>query len=322
MDPPCHAPARCKNTKGGFWCECHDPHVPGEDGRTCVGEATASVPVRGCLCPPGAVCARRVSVPAGGVCARRGLSVPAGGVCAHRGLSVPAGGVCAHQGVSVPTRGCLCPPGVSVPTLGMTAGHRPALLSPLPHLLTLGGNRACRLVPETQKAVNPGGAMQTLLQTLSFSPPELSLRGEACCLRPVCKTERVSNLLMVTQPHSCRSGILTWLPAPVQHLLPGQDSSVNSRGRSKAQLQEQQRPAGNGRPAGQSLPGSQGWRTRAGAGSGGQAGPSPGWAGSPTSSVLVPDSGKLPRASVVSLVLGAVLVCGLAGLTWTVVCRW
>uniref|UniRef100_A0A452FHV5 Thyroid peroxidase n=1 Tax=Capra hircus TaxID=9925 RepID=A0A452FHV5_CAPHI len=34
------------------------------------------------------------------------------------------------------------------------------------------------------------------------------------------------------------------------------------------------------------------------------------------------DSGKLPRASVVSLVLGAVLVCGLAGLTWTVVCRW
>lgn len=59
-----------------------------------------------------------------------------------------------------------------------------------------------------------------------------------------------------------------------------------------------------------------------GLGLGGQAGPSPGWAGSPTSSVLVPDSGRLPRASVVSLVLGAVLICGLAGLTWTVVCRW
>lgn len=100
------------------------------------------------------------------------------------------------------------------------------------------------------------------------APPELSLRGEARCLRPVCKTERVSNLLVVTQPHSCRSGILTWLPAPVQHLLPGQDSSVNSRRRSRAQLQEQQRPAGNGRPAGQSLPGSQGWRTRARAGVG------------------------------------------------------
>ncbi|KAI4542617.1 hypothetical protein MG293_007996 [Ovis ammon polii] len=37
VDPPCHASARCKNTKGGFRCECHDPHVPGEDGRTCVG---------------------------------------------------------------------------------------------------------------------------------------------------------------------------------------------------------------------------------------------------------------------------------------------
>ncbi|XP_042098688.1 thyroid peroxidase isoform X3 [Ovis aries] len=36
VDPPCHASARCKNTKGGFRCECHDPHVPGEDGRTCV----------------------------------------------------------------------------------------------------------------------------------------------------------------------------------------------------------------------------------------------------------------------------------------------
>uniref|UniRef100_A0A8C0DT74 Thyroid peroxidase n=1 Tax=Balaenoptera musculus TaxID=9771 RepID=A0A8C0DT74_BALMU len=34
------------------------------------------------------------------------------------------------------------------------------------------------------------------------------------------------------------------------------------------------------------------------------------------------DSGRLPRASMVSIVLGAVLVCGLAGLTWTVVCRW
>ncbi|CAI9171494.1 unnamed protein product [Rangifer tarandus platyrhynchus] len=36
VDPPCHASARCKNTKGGFQCECSDPHVPGEDGRTCV----------------------------------------------------------------------------------------------------------------------------------------------------------------------------------------------------------------------------------------------------------------------------------------------
>lgn len=62
----------------------------------------------------------------------------------------------------------------------------------------------------------------------------------------------------------------------------------------------------------------QGW------GLGGQAGPSPGWAGSLTSSVLVPDSGRLPWASVVSL-SGARrrLICGgLAGLTWTVVCRW
>ncbi|DAA33799.1 TPA: Thyroid peroxidase-like isoform 3 [Bos taurus] len=36
VDPPCHASARCKNTKGSFQCECSDPHVPGEDGRTCV----------------------------------------------------------------------------------------------------------------------------------------------------------------------------------------------------------------------------------------------------------------------------------------------
>lgn len=67
------------------------------------------------------------------------------------------------------------------------------------------------------------------------------------------------------------------------------------------------------------------WAPRVGApglGSGGQAGPSPWLAGSLTGYALVPDSGRLPRASVVSLVLGAVLICGLAGLTWTVVCRW
>lgn len=40
-EPPCHASARCKNTKGGFQCECTDPYVLGEDGRTCVGETTA-----------------------------------------------------------------------------------------------------------------------------------------------------------------------------------------------------------------------------------------------------------------------------------------
>uniref|UniRef100_A0A8C0DQ32 Thyroid peroxidase n=1 Tax=Balaenoptera musculus TaxID=9771 RepID=A0A8C0DQ32_BALMU len=35
-EPPCHASARCKNTKGSFRCECTDPYVLGEDGRTCV----------------------------------------------------------------------------------------------------------------------------------------------------------------------------------------------------------------------------------------------------------------------------------------------
>ncbi|XP_057598664.1 thyroid peroxidase [Hippopotamus amphibius kiboko] len=35
-EPPCHTSARCRNTKGGFQCACTDPHVLGEDGRTCV----------------------------------------------------------------------------------------------------------------------------------------------------------------------------------------------------------------------------------------------------------------------------------------------
>eukprot|EP00069_Balaena_mysticetus_P005439 bmy_18035T0 len=35
-EPPCHASARCKNTRGGFRCECTDPYVLGEDARTCV----------------------------------------------------------------------------------------------------------------------------------------------------------------------------------------------------------------------------------------------------------------------------------------------
>ncbi|XP_036904649.1 thyroid peroxidase [Sturnira hondurensis] len=35
-EPPCHTPARCRNTKGSFRCECTDPHVLGDDGRTCV----------------------------------------------------------------------------------------------------------------------------------------------------------------------------------------------------------------------------------------------------------------------------------------------
>lgn len=34
------------------------------------------------------------------------------------------------------------------------------------------------------------------------------------------------------------------------------------------------------------------------------------------------DSGRLPRASWVSLTLGALLVGVLAGITWTVICRW
>lgn len=37
-DAPCHASARCQNTRGGFRCQCADPYVLGEDGRTCVGE--------------------------------------------------------------------------------------------------------------------------------------------------------------------------------------------------------------------------------------------------------------------------------------------
>ncbi|XP_036080092.1 thyroid peroxidase [Rousettus aegyptiacus] len=35
-DAPCHASARCQNTRGGFRCQCADPYVLGEDGRTCV----------------------------------------------------------------------------------------------------------------------------------------------------------------------------------------------------------------------------------------------------------------------------------------------
>ncbi|KAM5318229.1 thyroid peroxidase [Glossophaga mutica] len=35
-EPPCPAPARCRNTKGSFRCECTDPHVLGDDGRTCL----------------------------------------------------------------------------------------------------------------------------------------------------------------------------------------------------------------------------------------------------------------------------------------------
>uniref|UniRef100_A0A2K6GJH5 Thyroid peroxidase n=2 Tax=Propithecus coquereli TaxID=379532 RepID=A0A2K6GJH5_PROCO len=34
--PPCHASARCRNTKGGFQCVCSDPYVLGDDGRTCI----------------------------------------------------------------------------------------------------------------------------------------------------------------------------------------------------------------------------------------------------------------------------------------------
>ncbi|XP_036119159.1 thyroid peroxidase [Molossus molossus] len=35
-EPPCHVSARCRNTEGGFLCECSDPYVAGEDRRTCV----------------------------------------------------------------------------------------------------------------------------------------------------------------------------------------------------------------------------------------------------------------------------------------------
>lgn len=38
--------------------------------------------------------------------------------------------------------------------------------------------------------------------------------------------------------------------------------------------------------------------------------------------ILYPDSGRLPRASWVSIALGALLIGGMAGLTWTVIYRW
>uniref|UniRef100_A0A2K5PJ76 Thyroid peroxidase n=1 Tax=Cebus imitator TaxID=2715852 RepID=A0A2K5PJ76_CEBIM len=34
--PPCHASARCRNTKGSFRCLCEDPYELGDDGRTCI----------------------------------------------------------------------------------------------------------------------------------------------------------------------------------------------------------------------------------------------------------------------------------------------
>lgn len=69
---------------------------------------------------------------------------------------------------------------------------------------------------------------------------------------------------------------------------------------------------------------------------GGQPDPGSGWAGVRqgtlaaalgsarllTSSVLAPDSGRLPKASLVSLALGALLVGCLAGLAWMAICRW
>lgn len=42
----------------------------------------------------------------------------------------------------------------------------------------------------------------------------------------------------------------------------------------------------------------------------------------PNCLLLTPDSGRLPKASLLSIALGALLVIGLAGLTWTVICRW
>lgn len=53
--PPCHGSARCRNTKGGFRCECTDPAVLGEDGTTCVGASRPSCaprPRRVQGCPP------------------------------------------------------------------------------------------------------------------------------------------------------------------------------------------------------------------------------------------------------------------------------
>ncbi|XP_054422800.1 thyroid peroxidase [Pteronotus mesoamericanus] len=35
-ETPCHVSARCRNTQGSFRCECSDPYVLAEDGRTCV----------------------------------------------------------------------------------------------------------------------------------------------------------------------------------------------------------------------------------------------------------------------------------------------
>ena len=61
-------------------------------------------------------------------------------------------------------------------------------------------------------------------------------------------------------------------------------------------------------------------RTRVGSGSRAH-GPHAWQAGSLTRS-FSSDSGRLPKASWVSVVLGALLVGGLAVLTWTVVCRW
>lgn len=170
--------------------------------RGCLCQPGAVCARQGCLCPPG-VCARLGCLcPPGPVCAHQGCLQPTRGVCDANGVSPCLPGCLCPPGVSVPARacscppGCLCPPGVSVPACGVSVPARalpcarrasvPAggvcahtrgdcrsssgLALPLPHLRTLGGSRARRQVPETQKAVNPGVLCGLLLQTSVSAP--------------------------------------------------------------------------------------------------------------------------------------------------------
>lgn len=120
-----HPPRVSVPTGCGLYCRCLCPQglsVP-------TGEL--SVPTRGCLCPPGGVCARRGCLcPPGGVCARQGVSVPAREVSLPAGrVCAAAGGVCARQGRVCARRACLAPAGGVAHTRGDCRSSS-ALLSP------------------------------------------------------------------------------------------------------------------------------------------------------------------------------------------------
>lgn len=180
-DAPCHASARCQNTRGGFRCQCADPYVLGEDGRTCVGETARP--------------ARRRPLRAWGVGAAAGSVLVCAGVRRPVRERHPRGPRPARSGQPPPS---VSPPPAEAPGPLVPAG--PAQVSEGGRARLSWGTR-CGLVPKATARAPRAAVWRCFLTVAVAAAPGCARRRRPAPARPP-STAAPHRFL----PHQGRSG--------------------------------------------------------------------------------------------------------------------